>query len=321
MKKRHVFFISLLLLVARQDIRAEVQESQSFRLYAGLPVEAHLLIADGKLDELARDSEAGGETARARKCMEAKDLVLEALRKYNRYRLGDANILAARETPPPGPAPAFPPGAESPLSLLEHLWIGADALVQTRSGIMVTSAPRSAAQAALNRVLDEAVIMIEKAIKTVESTGVRIVHWFYGLRIMLSVPPEYKWSAPLKSDLLRLIKYKQDGKPMGLVYVTQMFPAAGEPRATAAEYREKRIAEIGRQFSDMNVVEFGENQSDRDHFTTSFVYLYTWEGDLVKSLVFIRSLGDSIIAINCVAPAASFNREEADQIIASFHKL
>ena len=321
MKKRHVFFILLLLLIPRQDLSAKVQESRSFRLYAGLPVEAHLLIAEGKLDELAQASKTGGETAKAWKCMEAKDLVREALKKYNRYRLGEANILAERETPLPDQAPAFPPGAESPLLLLEHLWIAADALAQTRSGIMVTSAPRSAAQTALNQVLDEAVITIEKAIKTVESTGVWIVHWFYGLRIMISVPPEYKWSAPLKSDLLRLIKYKQDGTPMGLVYVTQMFPSAGEPRATPVEYREKRIAEIRRQFPDMNVVEFGEIQSDQDHFTTSFVYHYTWEGDQVKSLVFIRSLGDFIITVNCVAPAASFSREEADQIIGSFHKL
>ena len=35
----------------------------------------------------------------------------------------------------------------------------------------------------------------------------------------------------------------------------------------------------------------------------------------------IRSFGNFIFEINYVAPAASFNREEADQIIASFHKL
>lgn len=321
MRKRFCSCFSLLVLISWQGLPAKARETDSFHLYAGLPVEAHLLIAGDKLDELVRDPEAGGETAKARKCMEAKDLVREALRKYNRFRLGSANILAGRETPPPDQAPAFPPGGESPLSLLEHLWIAADALAQTRSGIMVTSAPRSAAQAALNQVLDEAIIMIEKAIKTAESTGVWIVHWFYDQRMMISVPPEYKWSAPLKSDLLRLIKYKQDGTPMGLVYVTQMFPTAGESLATPAEFREKRIAEIRQQFPDMSVVELGENQSDRDQFTTSFVYHYAWEGDLVKSLVFIRLIGNFIFTINCVAPAASFNREEADQIIASFHKI
>ena len=170
MRKRFCSCFSLLVLISWQGLPARARETDSFRLYAGLPVEAHLFIAGGKLGELARDSEAGGETAKAQKCMEAKDLVREALRKYDRYRLGDANILAERETPPPDSAPAFPPGGESPLSLLEHLWIAADTVSQTRSAIMVTSAPRSAAQATSNQALDEAIIMIEKAIKAAEST-------------------------------------------------------------------------------------------------------------------------------------------------------
>ena len=321
MKKRLVFIFSLLLLVPRQDLPSQVQESRSFLHYAGLPAEAHLLIASDKLAELAHDLEAGRETARAGKCIEAKNLVMAALKKYDRYRLGGANILAGNETTSPDPNPAFPPGAESPLSLLEHLWIATDALAQTRSSIMVTSAPRSATQAALNQVLDEAIIMMEKAIKAAEANGVWIVHWLYELRTMISAPPEFKRSAPLEHDLLRLVKYNQDGTPRGLVYVTRMFPTAGEALSTPAEWREKRIAEIRRQFPDMNVVEFGENQSTGDRFMTSFVYHYSWKGDLVRSLVIIRSFGDVIFAINCVAPAARFDREEADRIIASFHKL
>ena len=294
-------------------------QPDSREVYAGLPVEVQLLIADIKLDALIKEAGAAGAGGKARTLGDAKTSLKEALRKYELFRTGDNAVLAADwgfSWAPP--RPDFPSVTKSPLSLLEHLWIGYDMAVQTRAGIMVAPVPYSAAESERHASLDGAVGFIDKAIKAAESSGVWIVHWLSDARLMISAPAEFKPAALMKSDLVRLVKSKPDGSIQALAFVSRAFLDRGETEVSADEYREKRIAKLRDRFPDMSGIERGEIAAgEAGDFTASFSYRYAWEGAPIKALVRIRRAGSVAHETNYVAPAASFDREEADRIIGS----
>jgi hypothetical protein len=319
LKKTYCLRVSLLLLIFGPAFSSNIQEQDTIRLYADMPIEVHLLIADIKLDELMRTAESAGETAKAQKLREATALLKEATRKYEYFRTGDKKILSEQwgfNWAPP--RPGFPSVMKSPLSLLEHLWIGYDMAAQSRASIMVASVQYSPAQAELHKSLDDSVGLMEKTVKAVESTGVWIVHWLSGARFMISAPPEFQTARLLKDDVVRLIKSKPDGSPQAVVFVSQSYPDREEMELGAEQYREKRIDALRGRFPDMAVVERGEIRAGAESFTTSFAYQYTWEGELIKALVHIRRTGSGAYEVNYVSVAGSFDRAEADRIIRSF---
>ena len=314
--------VSLLLLILCPNLSLSIQDPESIRAYAEMPIEVHLLIADIKLDELMRTAESAGETAKAQKLQEAKAFLKEATRKYEYFRTGDKKILSEQwgfNWAPP--RPGFPSVMKSPLSLLEHLWIGYDMAAQFRASIMVADVQYSPAQAELHKSLDDSVGLMGKTVKAVESTGVWIVHWLSGARFMISAPPEFQTARLLKDDVVRLIKSKPDGSPQAVVFVSQSYPDREEMELGAEQYREKRIDALRGRFPDMAVVERGEIRAGAGSFTTSFAYQYTWEGELIKALVQIHRTGSSAYEINYVSVAAGFDRAEADRIIRSFFRL
>ncbi|MCJ7586830.1 MAG: hypothetical protein MUQ00_02875 [Candidatus Aminicenantes bacterium] len=313
--------VSLLLSVLCPALASNPQESDAKEVYAGLPVEVHLLIADLKLDELVQGADSGREAAKARTLRESKALLKEALRKYEYFRTGDKKILSEGwgfSWAPP--RPDFPSVGKSPLSLLEHLWIGYDMAAQLRSSIMIAPVQYSPDQAELHKSLDDSVGLMEKTIQAVESTGVWIVHWLSGARLMISAPPEFKPTTLMKSDLVRLLKPKPDGSAQGVVFVSQAYLDREEMDGTPEQYREKIIEKLRQRFPDMSGVELGESRAATGSFTTSFSYQYTWEGDVVKALVHIRRIGNTAYEVNYVSVAESFDRKEADRIIQSFLK-
>jgi len=319
LKKTYCLRVSLLLLIFGPAFSSNIQEQDTIRVYAGMPIEVHLLIADIKLDELMRTAESAGETAKAQKLREATALLKEATRKYEYFRTGDKNILSEGwgfSWAPP--RPGFPSVMKSPLSLLEHLWIGYDMAAQSRASIMVASVQYSPAEAELHKSLDDSVALMEKTIQAVESTGVWIVHWLSGARIMISAPPEFKPTTLMKSELIRLQKSKPDGSAQGLVFVSQVYLDREEMDGTPEQYREKRIEKMRQRFPDMSDVELGESRTESGDFTTSFFYQYTWEGELIKAIVHIRRIWNSAYETNYVSVAGSFDRAEADRIIRSF---
>jgi hypothetical protein len=320
-----IFFclcVSLLLLILCPEISSNPQDPDSIEVYAGLPIEVHLLIADIKLDELIQGAESGGETTKARTLKEAKALLKEAIRKFEYYKTGDKNILSEQWGFSWVPLrPDFPSVTKSPLSLLEHTWIAYDAATQLRSSIMIAPVQYSPAQVELHRSLDDSIGLMEKTVEAVESIGVWLVHGRSDARLMISAPPEYKPITPLKSDLVRLLKSKPDGSPQAVVFVSQALLDREEMGLTPEQYRDKKIEEVRRQFPDMSDVELGEGRAASASFTTPFSYQYTWEGDLIKALVYIHRIGESAYDINYVSVAGSFDRAEADRIIRSFLKL
>ena len=319
LKKTYCLRVSLLLLIFGPAFSSSIQDPESIRAYAEMPIEVHLLIADIKLDELMRSAQSGQETAKAQKLQEAKAFLKEATRKYEYFRTGDKNILSEGwgfSWAPP--RPGFPSVMKSPLSLLEHLWIGYDMAAQSRASIMVASVQYSPAQAELHKSLNDSVGLMEKTVKAVESTGVWIVHWLSGARFMISAPPEFQTARLLKDDVVRLIKSKPDGSPQAVVFVSQSYPDREEMELGAEQYREKRIDALRGRFPDMAVVERGEIRAGAESFTTSFAYQYTWEGELIKALVHIRRTGSGAYEVNYVSVAGSFDRAEADRIIRAF---
>jgi hypothetical protein len=313
------FCVSLLLLIPCPELAANAQEADAKEVYAGMPIEVQLLIADLKLDELVQGAQSGGETAKAQKLQEAKAFLKEALRKYEYYRTGDGKILSENwgfNWAPP--RPGFPSLTKSPLSLLEHMWIGYDMAVQLRSGIMVAPVQYSAAQAELHESLDDSVELMRKCIQAVESTGGWVVHWSSDARLMISAPPEFQRTSPLENDLVRLLKSKSDGSPLAVVFVGRSYLDAGEMDMTPARYREKKIEKIRQRFPDMSVIEVGESEAAAGSWTASFSYQYTWKGDPVKALVHLRRIGDSVYDVNYASIGGSFDRREADRIAQSF---
>ncbi|MBN2206533.1 MAG: hypothetical protein JW742_03935, partial [Candidatus Aminicenantes bacterium] len=288
-------------------------------VYAGLPVEVQLLVADIKLDGLIKEADAAGEAAKARTLGEAKAVLKEALRKYEFYRTGDKAVLAAEwgfSWIPP--RPDFPSVTKSPLSLLEHLWIGYDMAVQMRAGIMVAPVQYSAAEAERNESLDGGVALMNKVIKAVESSGAWTVYWLSDARLMISLPADFKRATPMKTDLVRFIKSKPDGSVQALAFVTRAFLERDETEMSAEQYREQRIAKLRDRFPDMSGIERGEIAAgEAGDFAASFSYQYAWEGAPIKALVRIRRAGSVAHETNYVAPAASFDRDEADRILAS----
>jgi len=313
--------LALLLSVPCPALASSLQEPDAKEVYVALPLEVHLLIADIKLDEFVQGAQSGGETAKARTLREANAFLKEALRKYEYYKTGDKAVLSESwgfNWAPP--RPDFPSVTKSPLSLLEHLWIGYDMAAQLRSGIMTAPVQYSQAQAELHKSLDDSVGLMEKTVKAVESTGVWIVHWLSGARLMISAPPEYKPISPLKSELIRLQKSKPDGSAQGLVFVSQAYLDREETDGTPEQYRNKKIEKLRQKFPGMSDVELGETRAASGSFTASFSYQYTWEGALIKALVHIRRIGDTAYETNYVSLVEGFDRKEADRIIQSFFK-
>lgn len=323
MRKKPLTYLCASLLVAMLGPALAAgsgsQQTDARDVYAGLPVEVHLLIADIKLDGLIKEADAAGETAKARTLGEAKAALKEALRKYEFYRTGDKTVLA----PDWGftwmpPRPDYPSVTKSPLSLLEHLWIGFDAAVQTRAAIMVAPVQYSAAEAGRNESLDGAVALMNKVIKAVEASGAWTVYWLSDARLMISLPADFKRTTPMKSDLVRFISSKPDGAVRALAFVSRAFLDRGETEMGAEQYRETRIVKLRERFPDMSGIERGEIASGAEgDFTASFSYQYTWEGAPIKALVQIRRAGSVAHETNYVAPVASFDRAEADLVLAS----
>jgi len=135
---------------------------------------------------------------------------------------------------------------------------------------------------------------------------------------MISAPPEYKPISPLKSDLVRLLKAKPDGSPLGVVFVSRASLGREEMDMTPEQYREKTIDKTRQRFPDLSGVELNESASGSGSFTTSFTYQYTWEGVLIRPLVHIRRIGDVVYETNYVSPVESFAHDEADRIIRPF---
>jgi hypothetical protein len=288
-------------------------------VYAGLPVEVQLLIADIKLDALIKEAGEAGGGAKARTLGEAKASLKEAIRKYEFFRTGDKAVLA----PDWGfswapPRPDYPSVTKSPLSVLEHLWIGYDMAVQTRAGIMVAPVRYSAAEAERHASLDGAVEMMRKAVEAVEASGVWIVHWLSDARVMISAPPEFKPASLMKDDVVRLVKPKPDGSDRALAFVSRTLPARDETEIGPERYRERRIEKLRGRFPDLSVVEMGESRRGDGEFTTSFSYRYTWEGAPIMALVRIRLAMGSVYEVSCVAAEGDFDRAEADRIVGSF---
>ncbi len=314
--------VSLLVSIPSAGAAAAPLDPGAREVYARLPVEVQLLIADLKLDALIKEASEAGTAAKARPLGEAKASLKEALRRYEFFRTGDQAVLSADwgfSWAPP--RPDYPSVTKSPLSLLEHLWIGYDTTVQMRAGIMVAAVPYSAAEAERHTSLDGSVEMMRKAAAAVESCGVWIVHWLSDARVMISAPPEFKRASPMKDDLVRLVKSAPDGSALGIVFVTRAYLERDEMEMRPEPFREKRVEQARRRFPDMSVVELGESSAGAGDFTTSFTYQYAWEGAPIKALVHIRRDGSSVYEINCVSIASGFDRAEADRIIGSFLKL
>lgn len=291
-------------------------------VFAGLPVEVQLLIAGIKLDALIKEADAAGAAAKAGPLGEAKAFLKEALCRYEFFRTGDKAVLSASwgfSWAPP--RPDYPPVTKSPLSLLEHLWIGYDAAVQTRGGLMVAAVRYSAAEAERHTSLNGSVEMMRKAAEAVESCGVWMVHWLSEARVMISAPPEFKRASPMKDDLVRLVESAPDGSVLGIVFVTRAFLDRDEMEMKSEPYRDKRVEQIRCRFPDMSVVELGESSAGDGIFSTSFTYQYAWQGAPIKALVHIRRDGSIAYEIHCVSVASGFDRAEADRIIGSFLKL
>ena len=311
--------VSLVVLLLAPALSSAPQEPGPKEVYAGLPIEVQLLIADIKLDELVKGTGSGGDASKAAALQEAKAHIKEAIRKYEFYRTGDRNVLSEQwgfSWAPP--RPDFPSVTKSPLSLLEHLWIGYDMAVQTRAGIMVAPVQYSAAEAERHTSLNGAVEMMQKAAEAVESSGVWIVHWLSDARLMISAPPKFKPAPLMKDDLVRLVKSKPDGSVQALAFVGRSFPGRDEMEMSPEQYRKKRIEKLRGRFPDLSVVEMGENRRGDGEFTTSFSYRYTWEGAPIKALVQIRLAGGSVYEISFVSAEGDFDRAEADRIIGSF---
>jgi hypothetical protein len=323
MRKKSLICLCALLVVAMLGpalaARSSSQQPDAKEIYAGLPVEVHLLIADIKLDGLAKEADAAGEAAKARTLGEAKAALKEAIRKHEFYRTGDKAVLA----PDWGfswmpPRPDYPSVSKSPLSLLEHLWIGYDMAVQLRAGIMISPVQYTPEQAERNRRLDKAVEMMEKAIQAAEAACAWTVYWLSDARLMISLPADFRRTTPMKSDLVRFISSKPDGSVRALAFVTRAFLDRDETDMSAEPYRESRIAKLRERFPDMSGIERSEIAAgEAGDFTASFLYQYTWEGAPIKALIRIRRAGSVAHEANYVAPAASFDRDEADRTLAS----
>jgi hypothetical protein len=310
--------ISLLLSTLGSNASSGAPGTDARDVYAGLPIEVQLLIADIKLDGLIRNAGAGGEAAQAQKFREAKALLKEALRKYEHYRTGDPKVLSEQwgfNWAPP--RPGFPSVMNSPLSVLEHLWIGYDMAAQLNANIMIAPVQYSPEQSALNRSLSESLKFMEKAIRAAEGGGIWAVHWLSGTRLMISAPPEFKPVSPLKDELVRLLKSKPDGSPQGVVFISRAMLSREETALTPERFRESRVEKTRQRFPDMADLEFGESAAGEGFFMTSFAYRYTWEGASIKALVQIRRVGDVVYETKYVAPVESFDRAEADRIIGS----
>lgn len=325
MKPQIRLCVSLAVLFLAPAPAASAPQSDARDVYAGLPVEVHLLIADIKLDEIIVSADAGGDAAKVRSLQGARASLKEALRKYEFFRTGDRSVLSEGwgfSWAPP--RPDFPSVMKSPLSLLEHLWIGYDMAAQTRAGIMVAPVRYSAAESERHGALNGALDLINKTAEAVEATGVWIAHWLSDARVMISAPPEFKRASLMKGDLVRLVKSKPDGSPLAVVSVTRTYLDRDEMEMRPEQYREKIIEKTRARFPDMSVAELGEIRAGAGatvgDFVMSFAYQYTWEGAPIKALVHIRRDGSSAHEINNVSVASSFDRAEADSISGSFLK-
>jgi len=325
MKPQIRLCISLVVLLRAPAPAASSRQPGAREVYAGLPVEVQLLIADIKWDETFRNAAAEGNAAKVRSLQGAKASLKEALRKYEFFRTGDRSVLSEGWgffwAPP---RPDFPSVTKSPLSLLEHLRVGYDAVVQIRSGIMVAPVRYSAAESERHGALNGALDLINKTAEAVEATGVWIAHWLSDARVMISAPPEFKRAALMKGDLVRLVKSKPDGSPLAVVSVIRTYLDRDEMELRPEQYREKIIEKTRARFPDMSVAELGEIRAGAGatvgDFAASFAYQYAWEGAPIKALVHIRRDGSSAHEINFVSVASSFDRAEADSIIGSFLK-
>jgi len=284
----------------------------NFLKMAALPIEIQLQLAEQKMDEQISAIESKQSLDTVKTWMEArKCLGLTRLKYFDYLTNGkDEDIIQ----PPTADACAS-------LTVLEHLWIAADAVNLIRTNLMISSQPVSAAQAERNQRLEEVITDIEQIIKQVESVEQWIVHWHYDLRIMISLPREYHRIRPLEKDLLRLTRNNAEGQVTGLFFIKEaVYPALDEPNALD-RYRVKRIGEIKKQFPDMTLLQEEKTTLDRHFSFTSFAYLYSWESKPIRARVHLYSDGMAVYELTCVAPDGLFDNQNWGRTIDSFHKM
>jgi hypothetical protein len=312
-----IFFIAVLVFCPLYA--SDAQDEDFVRTYIDLPIEIHLQAAEIKIRQMTQSQTQSGDFDARKQLLESQKLLQEALKKYVYYLTQDEVLMTDnwRSYFNSISQPGFPDIGQSPLSLLAHVYIAYEAMMQSSANIMIQPIQYTEEEIRLHKILDEAEESTKKALQAAQAAVGRVV---YGTdtRIFIEIPSDYNRLPSSRNMPIQTRKEFPDGSPQCVVSV-KIFDA--EHTIAPETYVRTRIAALRKKFPDFADSRIEEARGDGYEVRALFSYTYIWEGDKIKALVFVHKSGQRAHEVSCLALADHFDRVEFEQIIRSFHRL
>ena len=320
MHKKFLIISLVITIVALSGLICETQDENFIRTYIDLPIQDHLWAAKIKLEQMIQTPAQPLDNEKRNQLQESLRILQDALKKYAYYLTQDEVLLTENWQSHFNmiSQPGSPDISKSPLSLLAHLYIAYEAMMQRSANIMIQSIQYTEEETRLHKILDEAQSLAEKALDSAQQGIGRMVHSSGNYRFFLEIPSGYitrpstmKWPIQTRKNL-------PDGSPQRVVNVEVL-----EAQHTIAPeaFVNARIAELKKKFTDLSEFKLEEARGDGYEIRALFSYTYTWEGDRIKALVYTHKSGQRAYEVSCLALADHFDREGFERIIRSFHRL
>jgi len=318
MNGKNSVFVFFIIFLSILNIHASAEHFIKDDTFSAMPVIDHLHFAEFKLkSDIKKAENSGKDSIKLNKLKEASGHLLESIRKYEYYRTRDSKFLQEDwlENYIWVASKNAPPVTESPLSHLNHLRIAYEESLQIKASIMVAAVQYSDSDLQLIDSLNESVDIMKKVIVLIEESRGWVKHDNPKYRMLISVPPEFKKNSAEKTSPIDLVKYKSDGSPDKAVIVN--FQSKQE-ELSPEELVNQKIEKLRKKFPDMSDVKRLQIKGYSRDLRALFSYKYTWEGETIKGLAFLRKVGDRLYDVKCLAVEDAFDEEEFMEIIRSF---
>ncbi len=170
------------------------QDEALVRSFIDLSTEDHYWTAVTRFESMSQTSPQSTTPEKLENFKEAQKLLWEAFRQYKFFDTGDEVFLTDNWRS--GMNRISPPGsldlAQSPLSLLAHLFLAWESGQQRASQIMIQSVQYSAAQVRRNEALDKANDLMHQALEAAQKGTGWVVHQSSTNRFFLELPAELR---------------------------------------------------------------------------------------------------------------------------------
>ncbi|MGB2906560.1 MAG: hypothetical protein WBB73_05640 [Candidatus Aminicenantaceae bacterium] len=320
MTRKHIWLGLIILALPLWGHVSPPQDEALVRSFVDLSTEDHYWAAVFRFETMSQTSSQSTAPEKLENFQEAQKLLGEAFRQYKFYDTGEEVFLTDNWRS--GMNRISQPGsldlAQSPLSLLAHLFLAWESGQQRAGQIMIQAVQYSDSQIRRNEALDKANDLMRQVLEAAQKGTGWVVHQSSSDRFFLELPANYEALATNPNMPVNAAKKFSDGSPQrgAVVSILEV-----EHTIAPEAYVNARITERRKKFADLSDFVLEYARGDGYEVRALFSHTYTWKGDKIKTLVFHHKSGQRTYEVSCVALVDHFDREEFESFLRSFHKM